>query len=51
METASQHAVWKDEVHDVLAHLGLNFNSVNEEPPEMPEGLSLTRESYGLWIK
>ena len=48
MGTASQHAVWKDELKDVLARLGLRFDDINEEPPEKPEGLALTRESYGL---
>ena len=50
MGTASQHAVWKDELKDVLARLGLRFDDINEEPPEKPEGLSLTRVSYQLWL-
>ena len=50
MGTASQHAVWKDELKDVLARLGLRFGDINEKPPEKPEGLALTRESYGLWL-
>ena len=50
MGTASQHAVWKDELKGVLARLGLHFGDINEEPPEKPEGWALTRVSYQLWL-
>ena len=45
-----KYAVWRDELNDAMASIGLDASCINEEPPQEPVGLSLSVYSHHLWV-
>ena len=43
-------AVWKDELKDAMASIGLDESNINEEPPEEPDRSSVCAHSHNLWV-
>ena len=45
-----KYAVWRDELNDAMASIGLDESCINEEPPQEPVGSSLSVYSHHLWV-
>ena len=45
-----KYAVWKDELDDAMASIGLDVRCITDEPPEEPDRLSLCPHSHELWV-
>ena len=44
-----KYAIWWDELGDVLVHLGLSVDHIDEPPPEEPIEATYDAYAYGLW--
>ena len=43
------HTLWRDELDDVLARIGLSRASIDEAPPARPTGDMLSASRMDLW--